>query len=105
MKSWTYYSLQEFIKYKAEESGIKILWVNPKNTSITCPTCGYIDKNNRDNIDKTKFMCLNPECKDHFIIKDADIVGAYNISISEGFDEKPKSKKGKINKFLEKNEK
>lgn len=37
-------------------------------------------------------------CPDYLNIKDADIVGAYNISLSQGYEIKPNSKKGIIEK-------
>lgn len=98
LKSWKYYQLQEFIKYKAELVGIKILWVNPRNTSITCPSCGEVHKENRSNKDKTIFKCINEKCEHFNVIKDADIVGATNITNTFGEELKPKSKKGKIEK-------
>lgn len=102
LKSWAYYQLQTDIEYKAKMVGIQILWVNPKNTSITCPTCKNVDKDNRNDKDKTKFTCINIECDDYGKLKDADIVGAYNITYSEGLDVKGKSKKGRLLKGLQK---
>jgi len=102
LKSWAYYQLQTNIEYKAKMVGIKIEWVNPMNTSITCPTCKNIDKENRNDKDKTKFTCINIECDDYGKLKDADIVGAYNITYSEGNEVKGKSKKGRLLKGLQK---
>jgi IS605 OrfB family transposase len=79
LKSWAYYQLQTYIEYKAKELGIQILWVNPKDTSNTCPTCGNSDPLNRNDKDKTKFRCISIHCKDYDKVKDADEVGAYNI--------------------------
>lgn len=96
LKTWKFYQLQEFIKYKAEQVGIKVIWVNPKNTSITCPYCGNVSKDNRNDKDKTIFKCVNEECEQYGVRKDADIVGAINITNTSGEDFKLKSKKGKI---------
>jgi len=104
LKSWAYYQLQTDIEYKAKMVGIKILWVNPKDTSITCPTCKNVDKLNRNDKDKTKFTCINLECDDYGKLKDADIVGAYNITYSEGSDVKGKSKAGRLLKGKQKKE-
>ena len=92
-KSWGYYQLQNNIKYKAEMAGIKILWVNPKDTSRECPTCKIVDANNRSKEDVKVFTCKNEYCEDYMKFKDADLVGAINISRREGIGEKPKSKK------------
>ena len=37
-----WYQLQMFTKYKAEEAGKKVIFVNPKNTSQICSNCGII---------------------------------------------------------------
>lgn len=102
LKSWAYYQLQTDIEYKAKMVGIQILWVNPKNTSITCPTCKNVDKENRNDKDKTKFSCVNIECDDFGKLKDADIIAAYNITYSEGSEVKGNSKKGRLLKGLKK---
>lgn len=99
LKSWAYYQLQTDIQYKAKVEGITIEWVQPKNTSITCPTCGNIDKENRSSKDVTKFSCVSLDCKDYNKKKDADVVAAENISKSVGYSVKPKSKKGRMMKI------
>jgi transposase len=78
--------------------GINILWVDPKDTSNTCPTCKVSNPLNRNDKDKTKFRCINFECNDFDKEKDADIVGAYNICYKDGQEVKGKSKKGKLEK-------
>lgn len=40
---WSYRRLQEFIAYKAELAGIKVVYINPYNTSKKCPKCGKIN--------------------------------------------------------------
>jgi IS605 OrfB family transposase len=98
LKSWAYYQLQSYIEYKAKELGINIEWVNPKDTSNTCPTCKTSDPLNRNDKDKTKFRCINNECKDFDKEKDADIVGSFNICFKDSSSTKEKSKKGKLEK-------
>ena len=102
LKSWAYYQLQTDIQYKAEGVGIKIEWVNPANTSNTCPTCSNSTLLNRNDKDKTIFRCINNNCEDFDKLKDADIVGAFNITFTEGSNVKGKSKAGKIKKTIEK---
>jgi len=34
--------LQKMIEYKAKLQGVKVVYVNPKNTSKTCHRCGYV---------------------------------------------------------------
>lgn len=108
IKNWGYYMLQKYISEKAECEGISVLWVDPKNTSITCPTCGETDKHhrlinreeNKDNkeINASMFECLNVACSDFGIIKDCDVIAAINVANKEGFKVKPKSKEGRMKK-------
>ncbi len=42
--------------YKVEETGGKLIKVDPRYTSQTCSNCGYIDKNNR--LTQSEFKCL-----------------------------------------------
>lgn len=95
-KSWGYYQLQNYIKYKAEQVGIAIMWVKPMNTSRECPTCHNIHPDNRSKIDVTKFACINEFCKDYGRVVDADIVAATNIANKDGLIEKPKIKKSRV---------
>lgn len=69
---WSYYRLQTFITYKALDDGIAIEKVLPMNTSIRCPVCNTIDKNNRPSRDQ--FKCIN--CNTEAF---SDFVAAYNI--------------------------
>jgi IS605 OrfB family transposase len=52
---WPFYQLGEFIKYKAEAAGKRVLEVNPADTSRKCSRCGCIDKRNRVG---NQFHCL-----------------------------------------------
>ena len=66
--NWSFYRLTQYIVYKARLAGIKLIFVNPANTSKTCPCCGKLNAINNRN-----YEC---ECgyKSH-----RDRVGAYNI--------------------------
>jgi len=68
LHNWSFYQLQQLIKYKANMVGIKVIEVNPAYTSQTCPNCGTKNKAN-----DRKYECL---CgfKTH-----RDRVGAINI--------------------------
>ena len=54
--SWSFHQLQQFIRYKAKLAGVPIRFVEPRNTSRTCPSCGFSSKINRKRED---FHCLN----------------------------------------------
>ena len=45
----------QFLKYKMEELGHVLMEVNPRDTSRTCPVCGYVSKENRAS--QSEFVC------------------------------------------------
>ena len=49
LSSWAFNQLGQFVSYKARMAGVKVVFVDPRNTSRTCPVCGNIDKLNRPN--------------------------------------------------------
>ena len=71
--SWSPFQLEQFIEYKAQESGKTVIYINPGYTSQRCSSCGYIDKNNRKG---SIFHCLNCNLELH-----ADLNAARNIGI------------------------
>lgn len=76
--NWSYYELQNMIKYKAGKVGIKVNLVEPAYTSQTCSWCGTIGIR-----DSTSFCCQNPNCE-QYGKKDihADYNAARNIARS-----------------------
>ena len=48
LRSWSFYQLEQFLKYKAQETGSEVLRVSAKYTSQRCPVCGRIHKQSRD---------------------------------------------------------
>ena len=75
--SWAFAQLRSFITYKAALVGLPVATVDPRNTSRTCPACGYIDKRNRKS--RATFLCLS--CGHS---GPADVIGAVNIGRSAG---------------------
>ena len=72
------YKLMVAVKTLCERKGIPFKLVPPRNTSITCPKCGYIDAKNRNG---ERF-----NCKKCGYQADADITAAENIAaIAIGF--------------------
>ncbi|HLO17552.1 MAG TPA: transposase [Anaerolineales bacterium] len=71
--NWSFYQLRQFIHYKAERAGVRVMLVDPRNTSRTCPECGYVDKANR--LSQSLFSCVS--CG---FSAPADTVAAVNIS-------------------------
>ncbi|MDQ3692314.1 MAG: transposase [Chloroflexota bacterium] len=47
LHSWSFGQLRAFIAYKAALAGIPVIAVDPRDTSRTCPACGWIDKASR----------------------------------------------------------
>jgi IS605 OrfB family transposase len=72
-KSWAFSQLRTFIEYKAKIAGVVVKLVDPRNTSRTCPRCGFISKSNRKS--QSEFLCQ--QCG---FASNADLVGAINIS-------------------------
>ncbi|MEM3060965.1 MAG: transposase [Candidatus Bathyarchaeia archaeon] len=54
--SWSFRQLRQFIEYKAKLAGVPIRLVDPKNTSCTCPNCGFVSRLNRRG---ERFHCGN----------------------------------------------
>ena len=76
--NWSYYELQNMIKYKAAKVGMKVNFVAPNYTSQTCSWCGE-----RGLRDSTSFTCQNPKCKQYGKIDiHADYNAARNIARS-----------------------
>jgi IS605 OrfB family transposase len=71
--SWAFRQLRTFIGYKATQAGVRVVHIDPRNTSRTCAVCGFCDKRNRP--DQAHFRCL--QC-DHTAA--ADTNAAVNIA-------------------------
>lgn len=78
LRNWSYYELQNMIKYKSERDNIKVRYVDPSYTSQTCSKCGHVDKENRKT--QEKFKCTN--CGFEL---NADHNASINIARSDNF--------------------
>ena len=74
LATWSYYDLQDKIKYKAEMQGIKFVKVPPRYTSQRCFHCGVIDESSRKS--QATFECSNCGHK-----RNADYNAAENLTI------------------------
>jgi putative transposase len=72
LHSWAFGQLQSFVCYKAARAGIPVRFVDPRNTSRTCPECGSVDKGNRQT--QAEFRCISCGHSDN-----ADATAAENI--------------------------
>ena len=57
LHNWGFGQLRSFVAYKARLAGVPILFVDPRDTSRTCPVCGCVDKRNRPN--QATFYCVS----------------------------------------------
>lgn len=71
--SWAFYQFERFLNYKAEEIGSKVIKIDPRYTSQTCPKCKNIDKSARNH--RTHEYC----CKQCGYQSNDDRVAAMNI--------------------------
>lgn len=78
LKNWSYYQLQQFIKYKAERVGIKVKYVDPYLTSQACSKCGHFEEGQRT--DQAHFVC-----KACGFEANADYNAARNIAMSTNY--------------------
>jgi IS605 OrfB family transposase len=76
MLMWTPQKLQEMLKYKSKEAGIKVHVVSAAYTSQTCSECGHRDKESRKS---QSFF----ECTDCGTKMNADYNAARNIAMVE----------------------
>ncbi len=71
--SWSYYDLEQKLNYKALRNGSKVLNVDPRYTSQTCPRCGHVEKANRNKkLHTFKCKCCGYTSND-------DRIGAMNL--------------------------
>lgn len=73
MAMWSFRRLTRFITYKAARFGIRMMFVDPRGTSRTCPRCGKKSKANRPT--QGRFCCV--ACG---YAANADRVAAVNIA-------------------------
>jgi IS605 OrfB family transposase len=71
--AWAFFQLRSYLTYKAHRACVLLVLVDPRNTSRTCPECGYCDKRNRRS--QSVFVCKSCGFVGH-----ADEVGARNIA-------------------------
>ena len=75
--SWAFFQLRQYITYKAAWAGVSVFLVDPRDTSRTCPRCGYCSKDNRKS--QALFACTNSAQQCGFS-GNADHVGAINVA-------------------------
>lgn len=71
--SWSFYDLEQKLKYKAKIKGQNVINVSPKYTSQCCPKCGHTEPSNRNK--KLHLFC----CKTCGYKSNDDRIGAMNL--------------------------
>lgn len=71
--NWGFFQLRSFVEYKARKAGVRVILLNPKNSSRTCSACGHCEKANRKS--QSEFRCK--QCKHSM---NADLNAALNLS-------------------------
>ncbi len=55
LHSWSFAQLRQFLEYKAEALGARIVGIDPRHTSQRCAVCGFIYRGNRPS--QSRFVC------------------------------------------------
>lgn len=71
--SWAFFDLRKKLEYKSQLYGSKVMTVEPKYTSQTCPKCGHTEKSNRN---KKQHLFV---CKNCGYTSNDDRIGAMNL--------------------------
>ena len=72
-QAWDFRQLVNFIEYKACQAGVRVMFVDPRGTSNTCPQCQHSTPGNASQ--NGRFHCL--KCG---YLADADLIAACNIA-------------------------
>jgi IS605 OrfB family transposase len=73
LHSWSFAQLRSFLAYKAIMAAVRLVAVDPRNTSRTCSVCDHCDRANRKS--QSKFVCTSCGYVAH-----ADVNAACNIA-------------------------
>lgn len=104
--NWSFYQLENFIKYKSALSGIPVVYINPRNTSKSCSRCGYINDVN-GKVFKCKF-CGHKDHRDsnagfniaNLAKKELNDLTGNERELPAGLIDDPQTCKGEINSCL-----
>jgi putative transposase len=73
VSGWAFRQLADFVRYKAEKAGVRVIFVDPRKTSRTCPKCGHATRANRP--EQAQFRCVACGYR-----ANADVVASMNIA-------------------------
>jgi putative transposase len=85
LHTWNFGLLRRFVDYKAKIAGVPAVFVDPRNTSRTCPSCGHIAKANRPTRDDFRCeSCGYAGAADHIAAMNIAFRAAVNLPIVAG---------------------
>jgi len=73
LNSWAFRQLTDFVEYKAKRHDIPVLFIDPRQTSRTCPRCGHATRSNRPS--QSQFRCVKCGFQDN-----CDSIASANIA-------------------------
>ena len=85
LHTWNFGLLRMFVDYKTKIAGVPLVFVDPRNTSRTCPSCGYVAKANRHTRDDFRCeACGYAGAADHIAAMNIAFRGQVNGPIVAG---------------------
>ncbi|WP_147371302.1 zinc ribbon domain-containing protein, partial [Meiothermus granaticius] len=72
LHSWAFHDFGQKLSYKAQRQGVRVVLVDPRNSSRECPNCGHTERANRPN--QSTFSCVVCGFAGH-----ADHIAALNL--------------------------
>ena len=79
LHSWAFYQLQQFVEYKAQSAGGRVLHVDPRYTSKTCADCLHVGVRRQDD-----FSCKNCGQRSHADFNAARSIARFGLAVIRG---------------------
>ena len=76
---WAFYQLQQFVEYKAQSAGVRVLHVDPRYTSKTCADCLHVGVRRQDD-----FSCKNCGQRSHADFNAARNIARFGLAVIRG---------------------
>ena len=69
---WSFDEMRRYITYKAKETGVLVMFVNPRYTAQRCSKCLHIERGNRRS--QSEFECRKCGHKEHADVNSAKVI-------------------------------
>ena len=69
---WAFDEMRRYITYKAKETGVLVMFVNPRYTAQRCSECLHIERGNRRS--QSEFACRKCGHKEHADVNSAKVI-------------------------------